>query len=118
MHVCAIANFLRAIGIRPLAARSRAWLRMVREAPPSALANALGISAATAMRYAEGAGTDYLAYASISKRWTVDCLTWKPRRSYSRFAAARSGREVRSTVRAPASRASRRASWVRRPATP
>jgi hypothetical protein len=63
-----VANILRAIGIRPLAARSRAWLQMVREAPPSVLANALGISAATAMRYAERAGTDYLAYASIAKR--------------------------------------------------
>ncbi|TXS80566.1 hypothetical protein EAO76_01885 [Streptomyces sp. sk2.1] len=68
MHVYAVANILRAIGIRPLAARSRAWLQMVREAPPSVLASALGISAATAMRYAERAGTDYLAYASIAKR--------------------------------------------------
>ncbi|WP_030022818.1 hypothetical protein [Streptomyces monomycini] len=67
MHVHAVANILRAIGIRPLAARSRAWLQMAREAPPSVLADALGIRAKSAMRYAERAGTDYLAYASLKR---------------------------------------------------
>ncbi|MFB7457015.1 hypothetical protein [Streptomyces sp. NPDC056188] len=68
MHVYAVASILRAIGIRPLAARSRTWLQMVREAPPSVLADTLGISAATAMRYAERAGTDFLAYAPLPSK--------------------------------------------------
>ncbi|MER5755226.1 hypothetical protein [Streptomyces sp. NPDC002088] len=66
MH--AVANILPAIGIRPLATRSRARLQMVREAPPTDLADALGVSATTAMRYAERVGTDCLAYPSTGKR--------------------------------------------------
>ncbi|MGW5481785.1 hypothetical protein [Streptomyces sp. NPDC004008] len=41
---------------------------MVREAPPSVLADTLGISASTAMRYAERAGTDFLVYASLPSK--------------------------------------------------
>ncbi|KUM92866.1 hypothetical protein AQI88_29685 [Streptomyces cellostaticus] len=65
MHIYSVSNRLRALGIRPLATRSRSWLQMVREAPPSVLADALGISPKTASRYAERAGTDYLAYAPL-----------------------------------------------------
>ncbi|MET9386671.1 hypothetical protein ABZY09_37955 [Streptomyces sp. NPDC002928] len=68
MHVYAVANILPAIGIRPLATRSRAWLQMVRDAPPADLTDALGVSATTAMRYAERVGTDRLAYPSTGKR--------------------------------------------------
>ncbi|MFI1379893.1 hypothetical protein [Embleya sp. NPDC020886] len=38
---------------------------MVRQAPPSILADALGVSPETALRYAQRAGTDYLAYATL-----------------------------------------------------
>lgn len=54
-------------GIPAMATRSRAWMQMVRQAPPSVLADALGISPKTAMRYAERAGTDYLAYATLRR---------------------------------------------------
>ncbi|MFB6518857.1 hypothetical protein [Streptomyces sp. NPDC056401] len=40
-------------------------MQMVRQAPPSVVADALGINLKTAMRYAERAGTDYLAYAPL-----------------------------------------------------
>ena len=46
-------------------------------------------------------------------RYTFESRTWKPSRSYNRFAATREGRDVRSTVRAPSARASRTASCVK-----
>lgn len=52
------------IGIPARPARSSAWLELVREAPPSILADALGVTANTAMRYAQQAGSDYAAYAA------------------------------------------------------
>jgi hypothetical protein len=52
MHVSRAAKALRDIGIPPGAARTGTWLQLVREAPPSVLANALGISPETAMRHA------------------------------------------------------------------
>ncbi|WNC00455.1 hypothetical protein Q2K21_21670 [Streptomyces sp. CGMCC 4.7035] len=42
MHIYSVSNRLRTLGIRPLATRSRSWLQMVREAPPSVLADRLG----------------------------------------------------------------------------
>lgn len=45
-----------------LAGRTGTWLQLVRDAPPSVLAEALGIFPATAMRHAELAGSDYLSY--------------------------------------------------------
>ncbi len=40
----------------------RTWFQLVREAPPSILADPLGIHSNTAMRHASLAGADYLAY--------------------------------------------------------
>ncbi|MFJ1700266.1 hypothetical protein ACIOHC_35250 [Streptomyces sp. NPDC088252] len=65
MHVYSVATILRASGIPAMATRSRAWIQMVREAPPAVLADALGVTPQTAMRYAERAGTDYLGYAAL-----------------------------------------------------
>src|SRR6266540_2598336 len=62
MNPQSIVNVLRGAGIPPLAARTGTWLQLVQEAPPSVLAASLGINPATAMRYANLAGADYLAY--------------------------------------------------------
>ncbi|MFF8592087.1 hypothetical protein ACF061_11675 [Streptomyces sp. NPDC015220] len=62
-----VATILRETGIPAMATRSRAWIQMVREAPPAVLADALGVSPKTAMRYAEQAGTDYLGYANLPR---------------------------------------------------
>lgn len=43
--------------------RATTWRQLVREGPPSVLAEMLGISPATAMRHAELAGADFLRYA-------------------------------------------------------
>jgi hypothetical protein len=51
------------IGVPARPARASAWLQLVREAPPAILADALGVTANTAVRYATLAGADYLAYA-------------------------------------------------------
>lgn len=52
-------------GIPTLGARTGAWRQLVREAPPAILAEALGITANTAMRYANLAGENYLTYAAL-----------------------------------------------------
>ncbi|MER6952291.1 hypothetical protein ABT294_50615 [Nonomuraea sp. NPDC000554] len=57
-----IATRLSREGLPPLAARSGTWLQLVREAPPSVLAQALGIHPITAMRHAKLAGADFLSY--------------------------------------------------------
>ena len=62
----------RDIGIPVLAARVGTWQQLVRQAPPSVLAEALGISAMTAMKHAERAGSDWLRYAAL--RRTSDTL--------------------------------------------
>jgi hypothetical protein len=62
MHVSHVAKTLHDLGILAGAARIGTWLQIVRQAPPSILANALGISPETAMRHANRAGTDYLTY--------------------------------------------------------
>lgn len=64
LHVYSVANMLRSHGIPALAARSGTWLQLVRETPPAILSEALGVTPATAMRYAERAGSDYLGYAT------------------------------------------------------
>ncbi|MFD7527368.1 MULTISPECIES: hypothetical protein [unclassified Streptomyces] len=74
MHVYTVANILRENGIPAMATRSRAWIQMVRQAPPSVLADALGVSPKTAMRYAERAGSDYLAYATLRRPAGIDNL--------------------------------------------
>lgn len=43
------------------------WQQLVREAPPSIIAEALGISPVTAMKHAARAGTDWLKYASLQR---------------------------------------------------
>ena len=64
LHVYSVANTLRSHGIPALAARSGTWLQLVRETPPAILSEALGVTAATAMRYAERAGSDFLCHAA------------------------------------------------------
>jgi hypothetical protein len=65
MHVYSVAKILRDSGIPAMATRSRAWIQMVRHAPPAVLTDALDVNPQTAMRYAERAGTDYLSYAAL-----------------------------------------------------
>ena len=45
--------------------RTATWRSLVREAPPSVLAEMLGVTAGTAMRHAQAAGADYTAYAAL-----------------------------------------------------
>ena len=58
-----LSDELRQHGAPPLASRAGAWQQLVREIPPSVLADALGISPVTAMKHAELAGADYLRHA-------------------------------------------------------
>jgi len=67
MHLHRAAKALRDLGIPPGAARTGTWLQLVRQAPPSVLAEALGISPETAMRHACRAGADYLAYPGLKQ---------------------------------------------------
>jgi hypothetical protein len=62
-----IASSLRAAGVPVLAARMGTWRQLVREAPPSILAAALGIAPVTAMKHAERAGGDWLRYAALRR---------------------------------------------------
>jgi hypothetical protein len=48
----------RDIGVPVLAARIGTWQQLVRQAPPSVLSEALGISSTTVMKHAERAGSD------------------------------------------------------------
>jgi len=59
---------LRNAGIPVLAARNATWQHLVRQAPPQVLAQALGINPATAMRYANQAGSDWARYAATSSQ--------------------------------------------------
>ena len=54
-----IVNALRAIGIPVTAARAGTWQHLVREGPPSVLAEALGISPMTTMMHAQRTGSDW-----------------------------------------------------------
>jgi len=60
-----VVDALAAAGVLIRAIKNTAWRQLVREAPPAVLAEALGISAATAMRHAELAGVDWARYASL-----------------------------------------------------
>jgi hypothetical protein len=68
-HVSAghIVQQLRLIGVPVLAGRMGTWRQLVREAPPSVLAEALGISPITAMKHAQRAGGDWLRYAALRR---------------------------------------------------
>ena len=55
-------------GIPVRASRNGTWQQLVREAPPSVLAEALGISPKTAMQHAARAGADWLRYAALTER--------------------------------------------------
>lgn len=58
-----LAEALKRANIPVQPTRAGAWLELVRNAPAPLLADALGISAVTAARYAERAGTDYATYS-------------------------------------------------------
>lgn len=60
-----VRTALRKLGAPALASRTATWRQLVKDAPPAVLAEALGISPATAMRHATLAGADFLAYAAI-----------------------------------------------------
>ena len=60
-----IVTQLRGIGVPVLPGCMGTWRQLVREAPPSILAEALGISPVTAMKHAERAGGDWLRYAAL-----------------------------------------------------
>lgn len=55
---------LREIGAPALSSRTATWRQLVIDGPPAVLAEALGVSPATAMRHATLAGADFLAYAA------------------------------------------------------
>lgn len=59
---------LRTVGIPVRPSRNGTWQQLVREAPPSVLAEALGISPKTAMQHAARAGADWLRYAALTER--------------------------------------------------
>jgi hypothetical protein len=67
LHVYSAHGMLKTAGIPARAARAGTWLDLVRTAPPSILADALGIHANTAMRYAKAAGADFLTYAGLAE---------------------------------------------------
>lgn len=66
LHVYSARHMLHVIGIPTRAARIGTWLQLVREAPPSVLADALGVHPNTAMRYANLAGADFLGYPALT----------------------------------------------------
>jgi len=57
-----VRTALRKLGAPALASRTATWRQLVKDAPPAVLAEALGISPATATRHATLAGADFLAY--------------------------------------------------------
>lgn len=61
----ALVQRLREFGVPVRAAKTGTWQQLVREGPPTVLAQALGISPVTAMRHAQRAGTDWLRYAGL-----------------------------------------------------
>lgn len=67
-----LSDELRRHGAPPLASRTGALQQLVREIPPSILADALGISPITAMKHADLAGADYLRYAGLRTRASAD----------------------------------------------
>lgn len=60
-----ISKRLKAQGIPAQLGRTAAWRHMVRDAPPSVLAELLGVSPATAMHHADLAGANFTRYAAL-----------------------------------------------------
>ena len=60
------------LGIPARASRLAAWRELVRQAPPAVLADALGVSAGTAMRHAFLGGAGWSAYAARRRAHTLD----------------------------------------------
>jgi hypothetical protein len=65
LHPSHIAQTLTRFGVPAQPARTATWRTLVRDAPPSVLADLLGVTASTAMRHAQAAGADYTAYAAL-----------------------------------------------------
>jgi hypothetical protein len=59
-----LVRVLHQLGIPARASRLAAWRELARQAPPAVLADALGVSAGTAMRHAVLVGADWSAYAA------------------------------------------------------
>jgi hypothetical protein len=68
-----LLQVLRTAGIPVLATRNATWQQLTRQAPPQVLADALGISPATAMRHAGQAGSDWARYAATTSRALASC---------------------------------------------
>jgi hypothetical protein len=62
MHIGSIHTMLDATHVPLRTTWAGIWQQLVRKAPPAILAEAFGVKATTAMRYATTAGTDYLSY--------------------------------------------------------
>ncbi|WP_129336968.1 site-specific integrase [Cellulomonas endophytica] len=63
-----VTTLLSEAGVPALPTRAATWRQLARQAPPAILAEMLGASPSTAMRYAELAGADYLHYAAPVER--------------------------------------------------
>ena len=59
-----LVRVLDQLGIPVRASRLAAWRELARQAPPAVLADALGVSAGTAMRHAFLGGASWSAYAA------------------------------------------------------
>jgi hypothetical protein len=59
-----LVRVLDQLGIPARASRLAAWRELARQAPPAILADALGVSAGTAMRHAFLGGADWSVYAA------------------------------------------------------
>ena len=64
-----VSERLKAYGIPAQLGRAAAWRQMVRDAPPSVLAELLGLSPATAMRHANLAGANFTRYAALQRNY-------------------------------------------------
>ena len=67
-----LVRVLHQLGIPARASRLAAWRELVRQAPPAVLADALGVSAGTAMRHAFLGGAGWSAYAARRRAHTPD----------------------------------------------
>lgn len=63
-----LVRVLHQLGIPARASRLATWRELVRNAPPAVLADALGVSAGTAMRHAFLGGADWALYAARRHR--------------------------------------------------
>lgn len=70
-----LVRVLRQLGIPARAGRLAAWRELVRDAPPAVPADALGVSAGTAMRHAFLGGADWPAYAARRRAHALDDTT-------------------------------------------